>query len=623
MKVRFEWLLVVGLCWVTGVAAAQPDRWQQRVDYVMDITMDAAKHQFVGTQKLTYTNNSPDTIYNVYYHLYFNAFQQGSSMDVRSRTIDDPDPRVSDRIGKLKEEERGYHLVDNLMQDGKVVSHKTVGTILEVKLAHPIPPKSSSVLDMSFHSQVPLQIRRSGWNSAEGVELSMTQWYPKLCEYDYQGWHADPYVGREFYGVWGDYDVTIRIAKNYVVAAGGYLQNPQEVGFGYETKGSKVTPPSGDMLVWHFKAPNVHDFAWAADPDYVHEQIQVPNGPTVHFFWQEKDNVNDSWHKTQPYIAKLFEFNEYTFGRYQYDSYSVIQGGDGGMEYPMATLITGKRPFNSLLGVMVHEIYHSWYQMMLATNESLFAWMDEGFTTYASQIGMQYLLDTKENPLKGTYNGYFQLAASGVEEPMSTHADHFNTNFGYGAAAYNKGAVYLHQLSYVVGKSAFQKGMLNYFNTWKFKHPNDNDFIRIMERASGLELDWYNEYMVNSLKQIDYAVKSVEKESRKKTIITLERVGKFPMPIDVYVTYDDDTYDIYSIPLELMRGSKPKEDAKAANYFAAEPWEWVMPSYQITIPEKIKNIKSVTIDPTERLADVNTENNTYLLEAKENSDKKD
>src|SRR5690606_7520530 len=148
------------------------------------------------------------------------------------------------------------------------------------------------------NGQVPVQIRRSGRNSEEGVALSMTQWYPKLAEYDFEGWHANPYIGREFHGVWGNFDVTLKIDKNYVVGGTGYLQNPNEIGHGYET--GTVKRPSGDKLSWHFVAPNVHDFTWAADPEYVHDTAQVPDGPLLHFFYKNNDSIKANWKALQP-----------------------------------------------------------------------------------------------------------------------------------------------------------------------------------------------------------------------------------------------------------------------------------------------------------------------------------
>ena len=169
--------------------------WQQHVDYKMDIDMDVNNYQYQGKQTLVYTNNSPDVLDRVYYHLFFNAFQPGSEMDVRSQTIADPDARVGSRIGQLKPNEIGYIKVNSLKQNGTTLTHETVGTVLEVKLANPIKPGEKVTFTMDFDAQVPAQIRRTGRNNEEGVALSMSQWYPKLAEYDFEGWHADPYIG--------------------------------------------------------------------------------------------------------------------------------------------------------------------------------------------------------------------------------------------------------------------------------------------------------------------------------------------------------------------------------------------------------------------------------------------
>ncbi len=218
-------------------ALAQDYRWQQRVEYAMDVRLDVTSHHIAGTQKLVYYNNSPDTLTKVYYHLYFNAFQPGSMMDVRSRTISDPDRRVTDRISKLKEDEIGYQHILTLKQDGKEVVYTVDQTILEVILAKPILPKTKTVFDLKFEAQVPLQIRRSGRDNREGIAYSMAQWFPKMAEYDFQGWHADQYVAREFHGVWGDFDVKITIDPKFVIGGTGKLQNP----FIRKTNGHRIT----------------------------------------------------------------------------------------------------------------------------------------------------------------------------------------------------------------------------------------------------------------------------------------------------------------------------------------------------------------------------------------------
>ena len=295
------------------------------------------------------------------------------------------------------------------------------------------------------------------------------------------------------------------------------------------------------------------------------------------------------------------------FGQYPYKQFSVVQGGDGGMEYAMSTLITGERTLPSLVGVMVHELAHSWFHGVLASNESLYPWMDEGFTSYASNLAMASIFQPNPAPQRSSYGGYYRLVKSGLEEPMSTHADHYQTNSAYSAAAYSKGAVFLAQLGYVLGEDVRDRGMLRYWNTWKFKHPNVNDLVRVMEKESGLELDWYKEYFVNSTKTIDYAVKEV-KASEQGTAITLERIGGMPMPIDLVVTYQDGTKESIYLPLEMMRGEKVAEK-DAPKRVKSIAWPWTHPTQTVVLERPVTSIKSVEIDPSKRMADIQAENN--------------
>lgn len=586
---------------------AQTGRFQQAVDYKMDVKMDVQKNQYSGTQVLKYTNNSPDTLERVFYHLYYNAFQPGSMMDVRSRTIADPDKRVAERIFKLKADEIGYIHVSNLKMNGKEVEFKEVETILEVKLSEPILPNSEVTFEMEFDGQVPIQIRRSGRDSQEGVRYSMSQWYPKMANYDEQGWHANPYIAREFYGVWGNFDVKISIDKTYVLGGTGYLQNPNEIGHGYEDAGVKVPAPKGNTLTWHFVAPQVHDFMWGADPNYQHDKIQMENGITVHHFFIPGPETSESWEKLKEYTPKAINFFSEHFGQYPYKQFSVVQGGDGGMEYAMSTFITGERNISSLTGVMIHELAHSWFHGVLGSNESLYPWMDEGFTSYASALARASIFQNAGNPHSGSYAGYFRLAKSGQEEPMSTHSDHYNTNFAYSSAAYSKGAVFLEQLGYVIGAETRDRGMLRYFNTWKFKHPNVNDLIRVMEKESDLELDWYKEYFVNTTKTIDYGIKQV-KPMGNETEITLERIGLMPMPVDVVITYEDGTSEQVYLPMVILRGEKANEKGMPERVLT-EAWPWTNLTKTFTIEKNINTIKSIEIDPSKRIADLQPGNN--------------
>jgi hypothetical protein len=344
------------------VVNAQPERWQQHVNYKMNVDVNVTTNIISGTQKLEYTNNSPDKLNKVYFHLYWNAFQPGSEMDVRSQELGkvlvngrpDWDSRVTDRISKLTPSEEGYQKIKSIKLNGAEQPVKLHGTILEVDLTKDILPKSKVTFDLVFEAQVPIQIRRSGRDNAEGVRYSMSQWYPKLCEYDYEGWHTEQYVAREFYGVWGDYDVTIKIDKSYKLGGTGVLANAAQIGWGYDKPGTSLKDISAAERTWHFVGENVHDFVWAADPDYEHI-VKSVDGVTINVIYKKEDSLEQRWQTVANAAVTVLPYMEKRFGKYAYPQYSFIQGGDGGMEYPMATLI--KSPS---LRTVFHECMHSW-----------------------------------------------------------------------------------------------------------------------------------------------------------------------------------------------------------------------------------------------------------------------
>ena len=603
-----------------------PGYWQQHVDYKMDVKMDVKKFQYTGKQEIIYTNNSNDTLHKVFYHLYNNAFQPGSEMDARLQAISDPDKRMvrtfkkegkdikESRISTLKPNEIGYLNIANFKQDGVTATTKVVGTILEVTLAKAILPKQKTTLSLDFDGQVPLQIRRSGRISEEGVALSMTQWYPKLCEYDFEGWHSNPYIAREFHGVWGNFDVKITIDKNYTIGGTGYLQNKNEIGHGYQDAGIKVVHPKKTKnLTWHFYAPNVHDFAWGADNEFIHDMILGPNNVELHFLYKNKKENLENWKKMQPKTAELLAFFNENVGPYPYKQYSVIQGGDGGMEYGMCTLITGNRAFGSLVGVTAHEMAHSWFQFVLATNETKHEWMDEGFTSYISNLAMNKILPPKkpETPFESAYKNYIYLAKSGKEQPLSTHADRYDVNMAYGISAYSKGEVFLVQLGYLIGQENLNKTIKRYYNEYKFTHPTPNDIKRVAEKVSGANLDWYLLDWTLTTNTIDYSIKEVSEANAANTKVVFERKGRMPMPLDVIVEYSDGTKEFFYIPNTLMRWEKPNPYPEIKGKVLTG-WDWAYPTFTFEIAKPKALIKSITIDPENVMADINKEDNIFV-----------
>ena len=634
-------LCILALIIFVNFSNAQADRWQQHIDYKINAALDVTTNLVKGTEELIYTNNSPDTLRKVYFHMYWNAFAPNSAMDIRSRelgknylsvrrgapissastllgvdNVQDWDKRVKDRILNLTAKEIGSQKISQLIINGKVQKLIEHETILEVQLTQAIAPKTSVKMSLQFEAQVPVQIRRSGRDNAEGVGYSMSQWYPKLVEYDAQGWNTNPYIAREFYGVWGNYDVTIQLDKNYMVAATGVLQNPTAIA------------NAAGIKAWNFKGNNIHDFVWAADNHFKHLSKEVRKGLTLHVYYKEKTSTEDSaWANVLWAAEKALPYMEKKFGPYPYPQYSFIQGGDGGMEYAMATLLKGPG-----LGTVFHEWMHNWYQHVLGNNESLYPWMDEGFASFAEDdISFWYeqnravqspfiseaakkilLINNEKNKTYlpsiqyGNYGSYMALAKSNIEEPMSTHSDHYNTNFAYSSAAYGKGATLLGYLGYVIGDSLRDATLLNYYHIWKFKHPNANDFFRVAEKTTGIQLQWLKEYWVNSTKTIDYGLNDIQAENNT-AIISIQRYGKMPSPIEVLVTYKDGSSELHYIPLDLMLANKVAETTE--NRIVHPEWKWVQPTYTFETTKPITALKTIEIDPSQRMPDINRSNN--------------
>jgi hypothetical protein len=612
MKPFFTALFALTL--LVANAQKHPDYWQQRIDYTMDVSMNVEDFTYKGSSTVQYTNHSPDTLTRVFFHLYFNAFRPGSDMDARLQSISDPDNRMvtenkESRISVLSEDEMGYLRVTQITQNqGAPLKASHEETILVVDLQTPLLPQSSTILNLDFEGQVPLQIRRSGRNSEEGVALSMSQWYPKMVEYDHEGWHDYPYIAREFHGVWGDFDVKLTLDKSYTVAATGYLQNADEIGHGYSDQEVRIRKNQKN-LTWHFKADNVHDFMWAADPEYIHDRLVTADDVTLHFFYKNKPELAENWKNLQPKTEEAMNFFNEHVGNYPYKQYSVVQGGDGGMEYAMATLITGDRPFPSLVGVMVHELAHSWFQHVLATNEGKHSWMDEGFTSYISSLCMNSLMGrNQEHPYAGSYRGYYALVESKMEEPQTTHSDRYDKNFAYSIAAYSKGSVFLAQLGYIIGKDALAETLKRYYADYQFTHPTPNDFIRTAEKVSGAHLGWYLNDFTKTTKTIDYAIELVKPGSSGASI-ELKRIGGIGMPIDLVVSLNDGSQHHYYIPLTEMRAEKPNEHELSRTVLS--DWSWAQQRYTFEVAHPLENIKTIAIDPSTRMADIDQSNNVF------------
>ena len=578
------------------------------VRYEMDVTVHPDRHAMEGRQRLTYTNTSPDTLSRVFYHLYFNAFQPHSMMAERNRELPDPDPRTAPRIFDLGPDEIGYHRIESLAQDGEPVSHRIFDTVMEVELARPLPPGGQAVFDMTFVSQIPLQTRRSGRDSREGIDYSMTQWYPKLAQYDARGWHADPYIGREFYAPFGTFDVRITLPSEYIVGATGTLRNPDEVGHGYASDSLNTDPPAAqtDSLTWRFYAENVHDFAWSADPDYIHDVLETEAGYAIHLLYQP--DVAEVWQTLHEAAPKIMAFFEARYGAYLYPQMTIAQGGDGGMEYPMITLVTGKRSPPSLLGVTAHEVAHMWFYGMIGSNEADHAWLDEGFANYATREALAHIREQPRPSHAGALSGVLNMKRLGLFEPLNTPSDWFDTNVAYGVSSYSGGEMMLDMLGYVISDSLRDRFLLEYHRQLAFRHAGPHDVERIAEQVSGIRLDWYFQQFGDVDWELDYEVRRFRRTldgAAWRATMTLKRLGRAVMPIDLQITLEDGSVQWVHIPLGVMQGHKPVPE----DWIVAAPWAWTSPEYalEVMLPARPR---SAEIDPYVRTPESDRLNNT-------------
>ena len=593
-------------------SAQQNAYYQQSAKYKMDIDVDAENFTYQGKQTLTYTNNSPDELKVVYFHLYWNAFKAGSMMDQRvGGQGKNGDSRLQkdgiSRLASIPKTEEGAQNIHWIKQNGKDLKFEIQETIMKVELATPIKPNSSTTFTMDWDAVIPMQIRRSGRNNREGIDMTVTQWYPKIAEYDYDGWATFDYVGREFHAPFSDFEVNIKIDKNYVIGAGGILENPLEVK-GYDEKATIKTDDK-NKATWKWRAKNMLDFAWAADKDYTVENFTVLDGPKVYYVYQKSDKTK-LWSDSKPYITQFFQLMNATFGRYTYPTYSFIQGGDGGMEYGMCTMMLGEaNSLEGLLGLMVHEGGHSWNQQIMAYNESMRPWMDEGFTSYYENLVMHQILPPKvatANPFVGTLNAYRNFVKRGIEEPAVWFGDHHDNGGAYSFASYVKGELFLVQLGYIMGEQNLSVTMKEFYNTWKLKHPTDRDLMHIAQKVSGMDLKWFQNYWINTTKTIDYGIKEVKYDANSTTV-TLINNGTVPMPIDFSILTKDKKVINYQIPLNMTHVWKKKDiygDFTTLNY-----WPWTQKEYTFTIPYNKSQISTLGIDFSQRLADVNMADN--------------
>lgn len=573
------------------ISFAQNGYWQQSVMYNIQATLNDTEAKLSGNEQITYTNNSPDAIKEIYFHLYWNAFSKGSHAFEKM----DIDPKT------LKPSDFGSITIADVQVNGSPIEMKVFESIGQIKLKEPLQPGENLEISMNFNSIIPKTLNRCGKNNTAGTDFTFTQWYPKVCRYDKQGWHTDPYLGREFAGTFGTFDVNISCDASFTVAGTGTPKNKEYTNDGW--KSTDGSSSQSGLVNWEFHADNVHDFAWAADKDWSYQKKTI-DGIDFQFFYG--DYNTDEWDNLIGNWATAYAICKEEFGVYPYPQFSFIQGGEGYMEYPMCTMLEESR--SDFFNTACHEFMHNYFYGIYGSDENLHHWMDEGITCYA-EARISNIYKQEIFPARDAYSSYSWMRMITTEEPVATAANHFMEDYAYYNAAYYKGQLFPEMIRYIIGDQRMKEGFSKYYELWKFKHPEPNDFVKVFEDVSDMELTWFQNYWLNTTHTIDLTIGEIVKRSGGIEL-TMERVG-VPVPVELEILLKNGTKRNFYIPLDLTNNIK-KDFNNPTELLPT--WSSASNSLEVFIPIKYKEIESITIDPNQILPDVNEEGNIKTLE---------
>jgi hypothetical protein len=474
--------------------------WQQQVDYTIEVTLNDSAKSLEGFEKIIYTNQSPDTLTFIWFHLWPNAYKNDKTAFSEQTLLNGNTAfYFSDK------EQRGYINQLDFKVNGttaRTTDHPQFIDVIRLELPQPLLPGEKITITTPFHVKLPFNFSRGGY---DGSSFQVTQWYPKPAVYDAAGWHPMPYLDQgEFYSEFGSFDVRISVPENYVVAATGELQNEEEIKWlkarrdfapaAKKNVGKKLTSKTSvkkqhpaaptvqvPMKTLRFVQQNVHDFAWFANNNFIvdSDSCQLASGKIVEVFSFYTPAEKAIWKNSIQMAKDALRFYSSEVGEYPYDVLSVVQGPQsfgGGMEYPNITIIAPMENERALDITMAHEIGHNWFYGMLASNERDHPWMDEGINSFYENKYRQNKYGQQSNESEVLFQ---TLATRKKDQPINTRAEDFSTA-NYALVAYHKTAEWMQLLEDKLTEARFRQMMQQYFQAWQFKHPQPQDFKNIV-----------------------------------------------------------------------------------------------------------------------------------------------
>ena len=596
----------------TRSASGQPGHkyWQNSADYQLNVSLDENKNEITGSAEITYTNNSPDLLSFLWLQLDQNLFAK----DSRGNALI---PLSGSRNGAKGQDFDGGYKIKSVKYDGKDVKYTVTDTRMQIDLPNDLKANGGVAklkIEYSFLSPKYGSDRMGIEDTKNGKIFTMAQWYPRMCVYDdILGWNTTPYLGAsEFYLEYGTLSANITVPANHYVVASGELLNEKDVyskeeisrwNLARTSEKTVMIRPESELgknsksgtKTWKFKIEKSRDFAWASSTAFILDaaRINLPSGKKSLAIsaYPVESAGEKAWGRSTEYTKASIEHYSEKWFEYPYPAATNVAGNEGGMEYPGIVFCHMNSKGEGLWGVTDHEFGHTWFPMIVGSNERLFAWMDEGFNTFINELSTEAFN-------KGEYHRKKNIAQMGAyvlndsfEQVMVSPDNMKERNIG--VLAYFKPGLGLGVLrETVLGPEKFDKAFKTYINRWAYKHPTPWDFFHTMENVSGEELNWFWRGWFMNRWKIDQAVKNVKPvngDYKNGAQITVENLGQLPMPTTVEVKFKDGTTELLKLPVEIWKRNT----------------EW---TFQL---DSTKEVTQVKLDPQSAVPDINAKNNVW------------